>query len=144
MVLSLDYGTKQIGLALGDKSQKLALPYGQIENKGLKFVLEEVKNICQKERISKIVIGLPISLSGKKEKSAEKVFEFIEELKQVVKIPIVTEDERLSTKMAQKLLRGSGMKKVDHSIAAMLILQSYLDKSKGQNLNVKLMSNAQC
>ena len=127
MILSIDYGTKKIGFALGNLQQKLSLPYGQIENRGSKFVLNKIRKICQIEEVSKIVVGLPVSLNGRKEKSAEKVREFIKELKKVVKISIVTEDERLTTKQAQKLLKDS--KKDDHSIAAMLILQGYLDKN---------------
>ena len=127
-ILSIDYGSKQIGLALSEPQHKIALPYGQIENKSEKFVLEEIKKICQQEKISKIVVGLPISLSGQKEKSAKKVLEFIEKLEIALKISVTTEDERLTSKMAQRLLTEFKNKKADHSVAAMLILQGYLDK----------------
>ncbi len=119
-ILAIDYGTKNIGLALSDNEQKLAFAYKTISD----FL--ELKNICNQEKIEKIIIGLPINLSGAKTKSTEMVFKFVKKLKQELKnIPIETVDERLSTEQASKL-ENKNKKNIDE-LSAQILLQSYLD-----------------
>ncbi len=144
-VLALDYGTKQIGLALSNSQQKLAFPYGIVENRGFDFVFKEIEKICQKENVSVIIIGLPLGLSSQTTETTKKILKFIKKLKKAIKIKnpagqkisLTLEEERLSSKMAQKLLKGSKIKKPDHSLAAMLILENYLIKNLKQNLKQK-------
>lgn len=134
-ILGLDYGDRKIGLAKGDLNLKIALPLKILENKGQSFILEELKKIITQEDIKEIVVGVPLSLAGGnlrpvdiKNEQMRKVLDFIDWLKNNFNLPVVMEDERLSTKMANGLHRGLVKKTAEDAVAAMLILQTYLDK----------------
>lgn len=133
-ILGIDYGDKKVGLAISNDKERLALPLSIIQNQGNSNLVQEIKKVCADHNISKIVIGLPLTLASKEKdfqnKQTKKVLKFIGLLKRSVrKIEVVTEDERLSTKMANGLYQGKiKVKGQDDAVAAMLILQSYLDK----------------
>jgi len=133
-ILGLDYGEKHIGMASSDAIGILASAFATLENKGKDFVVSEIKKICKEKGISKIVIGLPISLTGKEGVQAKQVKEFADYLGKKIDVPIVFEDERLTSVMAEKFLKEKGTKIKDretkeHKLAAQIILQDYLDKS---------------
>lgn len=128
--LGIDYGDKRIGVAIGFLDNKISLPHKIIENKSDISVLGELKNIIREEEIGSIIVGIPYSLSSQKQESeqAKKTKDFINFLRtNLESVDIIEEDERLSTKMAEGLLRG-GMKGHKDDVAAALILQSYLDR----------------
>jgi putative Holliday junction resolvase len=127
--LGIDYGEKNIGLATGDDETRLASPFGILENKDQDFVLGGLKEICLEEEIGKIIIGLPLTMSGEIGPQAGAVNDFISFLKNNFDFPIETEDERLTSAMVDKLMEESGVKERD-AVAAMIILQSYLDRQK--------------
>ncbi|MEK7072454.1 MAG: Holliday junction resolvase RuvX, partial [Patescibacteria group bacterium] len=60
-LIGIDYGDSKVGLAIGDIESGVATPYGIIRNLGLNNVIGEIKKICDRERISKIIIGIPIN-----------------------------------------------------------------------------------
>ena len=134
MYLGVDWGAKKIGLAVGDDHTNVAVPWIIVKD------LAEVLQLIKKEAIDVIVVGEPKHLSGA---SDSKGFEeFLTELKKKTKLPVELIDERLSTRMANSLGYNKKMtvgqnKKVkqgDDAVAAMLILQSFLDKqSYGSN-----------
>ena len=125
--LGLDYGDSKVGLAIGDSAAGLALPYKILANRGVNGLLSEIKNICQQEKIEKIIVGVPFNTQAKTMTPAEKkVRNFIRALQAVVALPISEQSEIFSTKAARKLSPN----KRDDDLAAMLILQSYLDKDK--------------
>lgn len=127
-ILGIDYGDKKIGLAKSAGS--LAVPFMILENKGYDFVLKRIKEICENESIDAIVVGVPKSLGGGKEsKQHKKVLDFIQKLSSLNK-EIISEDERLSTKMAKEMSRDMKNRGDDDATSAMLILQSYLDRRK--------------
>ncbi len=125
-ILGIDYGEKRIGLALADFEIKIATPYKVLENKGVKFIVDELKKICAIEDVGEIVVGLPISLSGALGAEAKKVLKFVGFLKRKIKMPVKIEDERLTSKMISGLAKDQKVER--DAAAAMLILQSYLDK----------------
>lgn len=139
-ILAIDYGAKKIGLAKSDAEESMALPLDIIPHTSKADVLVNIKSICQENNIEKIVIGVPVSLSnGQKDfireinlenKQMKEVLEFIDWLGKNIDIPIEMEDERLSTKMASGLMKGEMKGQDDDAVAAMLILQNYLDKQK--------------
>lgn len=120
-ILAIDYGTKNIGLALSDDRAKLAFAYKTIND----FL--ELKEICNQEKIEKIIIGLPINLSGAKTKSTEMVFNFVKKLKKELNLPVEIVDERLSTVEASRLENKKAQNNIDE-LSAQILLQSYLDK----------------
>ncbi|MBI5022981.1 MAG: Holliday junction resolvase RuvX [Candidatus Magasanikbacteria bacterium] len=124
MLLGLDYGEKNIGLAVADENSKMALPYKVLINKGENFVLQELKKIIIEEKISKIIVGLPLSLSGAESKKTIEAREFSAFLAKNLDIPVEMKDERLSSRLADAMAPGA---KNSRDIgAAMIILESYL------------------
>lgn len=140
--LGLDYGTKRIGLAMADDEMRLASPLGIIENKSPSFVVEELEKIIKDEEVKKIIVGLPISLEGEKKKGEllREILDFVACLKNKLGVIVETEDERFSSEQAKSLMMGLGRKRADKdTVAAMIILQSYLDReSRKQKAEIKL------
>ena len=138
-VLALDIGTVRIGVAASDIMEIIASAYEVYRRKNLKLDVEHIAKVVTDLSVGEIVIGLPLKMDGSEGQSVQMAREFGEELKKVVNVPIQYQDERLSTVSAERILIESGMRrekrkdKID-SIAATIILQTYLDKKK--NLNI--------
>lgn len=123
-ILGIDYGAKRIGLAIVEEGTKVVLPFGVIENKNLNFVLAELKKIVQEEKVTKLVIGLPVSLSGQEGPKARETRKFIDFLAKNLAVPTVAIDERLTSRLADTLAQGTkGSRDIG---AAMVILEDYL------------------
>lgn len=138
-ILGIDYGAKKIGLAVSDEQNRLALPLEILIDLSQAAILDKIKEICQKHSIDQIVVGVPISFSAQKKETLlrevdlqnqqmKDVLAFVDWLKKNVDLLIEVEDERLSTKMANGLRKDLVKKGPDDAVAAMLILQSYLDR----------------
>ena len=119
--LGIDWGEKRIGLSLGNASTKMATPYGVVNSR------KELLEIIKTEEIDEIVLGVPISLSGNKY-LGEEFEKFHIFLKEKTGLKIQTVDERLSSKAADSLPGTKKTKASRDAIAAMLILQTYLDR----------------
>lgn len=126
-ILALDYGEKRIGVAKGSDETKLAIPSCIIENKDNDFVISKIIEIINSDDIDLLLIGLPIGLSGNNTKQTEVINKFIILLEKNISIPIVTIDERLTSKNADSLFNDNKKRRID-DIAAMIMLQNYLDK----------------
>jgi putative Holliday junction resolvase len=124
--LGIDWGKSKIGLATGSDETRIASPFKLVKYQDIEELLTELKEIIKTEQIDTIIIGKPVKLTGKK-KLAQDFLQFVENLKQL-KVPIKLEHERLSTKAAQQLIKGKKKQLPDDVIAAMLILQAYLDR----------------
>lgn len=133
-VLCVDHGQVRVGLALSDELCIIARPFGMIEARR-RDVIAEICAAAAANQVSEIVVGMPLTLSGKASESTVRVEAFVEALRRRTALPVVTWDERFSTKQSEQFLIQSGMRrhkrkrKVD-SVAAALILQSYLDAQK--------------
>ena len=130
--LGLDFGEKTIGIALSDLSNILAQPFCLLERKGTKTDLQEISKIIQENKITGVIIGLPLNMDGSQSAMAKKVLNFSKKLEQKLSIPIHTWDERLSTQAAERALLEGDLsrkkrKKVIDKVAAALILQGWLD-----------------
>jgi putative holliday junction resolvase len=119
--LGVDWGEKRIGLAMGDSETKLAMPFKTVGD------FEELAQVIGEEMIDTIVLGKPIKMRGEQEGIAPAFSDFAEELQE--KFPeIIIEmiDERLSSKAADAL-PGGDLKASRDEVAAMILLQEYLD-----------------
>ena len=123
-LLGLDYGDSKVGLSIGDTDSCVASPFKILKNVGWNNLFQNLKIICQQEKVEKIIIGLPIN--KKLPDQAKRVSNFIAELKEQLNIEVETQDEQFTTAQAQKMLGNN--KKREDDVAAMLILQAYLDK----------------
>lgn len=128
--LGIDYGTKRVGVAVSDESGTLAFPYAILENG--KSLVDEVGAICEKEKITTIVVGESMNYKGEPNIVMEKINQFVNKIREVISIPVLHEREFLSTQQARFFQPDK--ERVDDSAAA-IILQSYLDKK-----NVKPLS----
>lgn len=122
--LGLDWGSRRIGLAMADSETKMALPYGVAGS------LEEIKEVAAKEEIDFLIVGQPLKMRGADLRLSREFLRFFEKLKKEIKLPIKAVDERLSSKAADALAGGEKNKAPRDAVAAMLILQTYLDREK--------------
>ena len=132
--LAIDYGSKRVGLAISDPTKKIAKAYKTITNDSLDALLYCIKNEIKKNSVEKIILGLPIGMNGKNTSQTELVLKFNDMLKNFLSIPIVLEDERLTSLHAKKSLVFQGFNTTSNkenidSTAAALLLQNYLNKS---------------
>ncbi len=130
--MSLDVGTRRIGVATSDLLGVAAHPHPYILRKSTEFALEEIKRFIFEEQIEILLVGLPKNMDGSLGPSAQSVIDFVDLLKKIIEIPVQYWDERLSTVSAEKLMieadlsRKKRKQKID-SMAAQIILQNYLD-----------------
>lgn len=128
-VLGLDLGRRRIGLALGDTESRIAIGLPTIYND--RQAVENLRAIIEGERVGRLIVGLPKTMSGTTGKQAAYTREWAEKIARLLGVMVAYEDERLSSKMARDgLLAVKGkLKKEDiDQAAAVLILQSYLDR----------------
>ena len=131
-ILGIDYGERRVGLAVSDPLEIIAKPLRVIDRKNTSNIFSEILIIVKQRNVSKIVVGLPLTLKGKYSEQTKVVHNFIDQLKQVVNIPVVHIDERLSSLAAIRSLNELGIKtghqkgRIDETAAA-IILQEYLD-----------------
>ena len=137
--LGLDLGTRTLGTSLSDLTGTIASSHGTIrfEEEEYDTLLPKIKEIVDEYKVSKIVLGLPKNMNNSLGFRAEATINFKDKLVKYLNMEVILQDERLSTIEATKYLLESDMsrkkkkKKVD-SIAANIILQTYLDEMKGK------------
>ncbi|MBU1178858.1 Holliday junction resolvase RuvX [Patescibacteria group bacterium] len=143
-ILGIDYGTKKIGLALSDESGRFAFPHSTIYVKTTKpSFVAKIKEVCEENKVGKIILGRPMGYKGDAREILKKIEKFKIILENKIGLPIVYENEVLTTRQAKRPIevgrpRGhlsknvrsstSNIKKIDASAAA-LILQSFLEKN---------------
>ncbi len=134
-IIGLDIGEVRIGVAVSDPLGITAQGAGVIIRKNIKDDINEIKKYVDKYKADSIIVGLPLNMNGTRGKAAQKVSEFVEVLNSTLNIHVATYDERLSTKESEKFLISSDVsrkvrKTVIDTMAAQLILRSYLDRLK--------------
>ncbi len=134
-IMGLDVGDKTIGVAVSDLMGITAQGVKTVRRVGKKKDIEELKAIIKERQVNKIVSGLPKNMNGTLGPQGEKVIKFCELLEQETGITIEYWDERLSTVAAERSLieadvRREKRKKVIDMLAAVIILQGYLDSKR--------------
>lgn len=131
-ILAIDYGDKRMGLAWCQTELGVVLPYGKIKNEkpaspagGSKIINHELINLLKKEKIDKVVVGLPLGLDGKENDNTKKVRKFVADLKKEIILPVELVDERFSSREADRSESGGASR---DEKAAMIILENYLAK----------------
>ncbi len=136
-IMSLDVGSKKIGVALSCHNLSISLPHCVIIRQNFRQIESEISKIIQTNHICLMVVGLPLQMDGAESQECYNIRKFIEKLHQTIKIPHFFQDERLSTKMANQFLTISEISRkksslIDDQIAASLILESFLNKLHGK------------
>ncbi|HCX89222.1 MAG: Holliday junction resolvase RuvX [Deltaproteobacteria bacterium CG12_big_fil_rev_8_21_14_0_65_43_10] len=135
-IIGLDVGSKTIGVAVSDEMGWTAQGITTIIRKSLDSDLEELRKLMDQYNPLEIAVGLPKNMDGTIGKQAEGVLALVETMKKSLNIPVVTWDERLSTVAANRSLLEADLsrkkrKKVINKMAAVFILQGYLDSRAG-------------
>ena len=131
--LGLDLGSRTLGMALSDKNGVIASNYKVIHHmEEYDKLLEEVKKVVEEEKVDIVVLGFPKNMNNTIGPKGELSLSFQKKLEELLSIPVVLQDERLTTKTATDLLIEGNVsrknrKKVVDSVAASIILQTYLD-----------------
>lgn len=137
-ILAIDYGERKMGFAIGNTDSRMVEPYGVIRFKSWQEANRKIVDIVELECVDKIVIGISEGPIAKKIKS------FADNLKGGLKIPVVFQDETLTSQEARSLaieasIRRKKRRKLEDAYSAALILQSYFEFHFG-NLKVDTSS----
>ncbi len=134
-VLALDVGERRIGVAVSDPTGTLATPYNVIHRRSKAQDFAAVARLVTELQAERVVVGLPLSLSGDVGPQARRVMRYAQALAQALPVPVEVYDERYSTVTADELLSEGGRKRrrtpIDAAAAA-VILQEYLADSQSQ------------
>lgn len=136
--LGFDLGTRTLGISISDRTGTIATVYKTIRFEDSKYetLIPMIKEIIEEEKICKIVLGLPKNMNNTIGERGETTIEFKKLVEENLNIEVILQDERLSTVEATNYMLQADMsrkkrkQKID-SLAANIILQTYLDKMKG-------------
>lgn len=132
--LGIDFGTVRIGVAISDSEGKIAMPLCQFRNEGDEKAAQRLSQLAAQYGARAIVVGLPLNMDGSRGRQAQRVAAFAQKLKNCSAIPVVMQDERLSTTAALDALdgafRGAGRTERLDAVAAQMILQRWLDSRR--------------
>lgn len=124
--LGIDYSKKKVGLALGESDSCIAVPLEVIP--GGDDVLERIVKLAQEEKIDAFVLGIPVPVHEEQPLvQLERVKSFSERLKRESGLPVHEIDEVMTTREAKRVQSEYGSKVGEDALAAMMILQEYLD-----------------
>lgn len=127
----MDWGERRIGLAVSDPSGVIASPLPTLMVRGREEALAGVAKAAQEQEAERIVVGLPLLMSGQRGSAAEAALAFAASLGERTGLPVETYDERLTSAQSRRRLQETGVKtgrakaKVDQG-AAVVLLESYL------------------
>lgn|SRR5487761_1109769 len=139
-VLGLDHGQRRIGVAISDELGLTAQPLMTLVHTSQRNDLRSLGRLVRRYQCSAIVIGWPLHMSGDRSPRAIAAEEFAEAMRAAFHVPVHLWDERLSTAEANRHLDASARggrdrKAVIDQVAAMLILQSWLDSVRNEQVN---------
>jgi putative Holliday junction resolvase len=123
-VLALDYGSARCGCAVSDPTGTLATPIDHIERPGTRKGLVRVADLAREREVARIVVGLPLGLSGRDTDQTRETREWADRLRERVKpIPVEMYDERFTTSIAS---RSGDTRTSEDSRAAAVLLTDWL------------------
>jgi putative Holliday junction resolvase len=139
--LGVDLGTKRIGLATSDASATIATPLQVLNRSGSRLQDHQaIAAIVQEYEIDCVVVGMPLSMSGDVGAAAQAATVEVAQMTNVVGVPVLTYDERLTTVSAHQILQENNVNAKDRKlvvdkVAAAVMLQSWLDAQKQNAIN---------
>lgn len=133
-LLAFDFGSRWIGVAVGDTETRIANPLGMFQATSGERRVAEIDALVREWRPGRLIVGLPLAMDGTEHDMTRRARRFARQLEARFRLPVVLADERLSSASARETLREDGRggrehKHETHALAASVILQSYLDES---------------
>lgn len=107
-VLGVDLGARRIGLAVSDAEERIAFPAGVLESAGRRRDLEALRAVVAERGVTRVVVGLPVHMSGRVGPEAEAARRFARELAAEAGVPVETLDERWTSLEAERALQATG------------------------------------
>lgn len=132
-VLAVDIGARRVGLAVSDPTGTIAQPFRTLPRRSTREVLDAIAEVVACLGVSQIVVGLPRNLDGTEGRMARVARRFGASLAHRTRVPVEFWDERLTTRAAERVLRGCSparRRELQDGVAAALILESYLRRPK--------------
>ena len=136
-ILGFDLGTRTLGISISDETEIISSVYDTLrfEENDYDSIIPKIKEIVNKENVSKIVLGLPKNMNNSLGDRALTTLEFKKKLEENMNVEVIMQDERLTTVEATNYMlktdisRKKRKKKID-TLSANIILQTYLDKKR--------------
>jgi putative Holliday junction resolvase len=131
-ILALDFGTRRIGAALSDPERRMAFPLEQYDRRTPQRDAAHYRELVREERVSRIVIGLPLHTRGAESELSAQARAFGQWLGEITATPVVFFDERYTSVLADELLSHRKLSRAQRAarrdaMAALVLLQAYLD-----------------
>jgi putative Holliday junction resolvase len=131
MILGIDFGSRRVGVAVADEAMRFARPLEVVDAQTTDPVARIVQLVDEMEA-SLVVVGRPLSLSGRSGPAVEAQSAFTAALRQKLEVAVIEHDERLTTVVAEQGMRAAGAGRVARrerrdAVAAQMLLQGYLD-----------------
>jgi putative Holliday junction resolvase len=132
-ILAIDFGFRRFGLAVSDAVGLTAQGLPTLERTRIQSDLEHLRHLIAEYSVARIIVGHPLSKSGRENSMTRQVAGFAEKLRKHLAIEVLLWDERLTSSEANRFLRDSGLslekrRKAVDRMAATLLLQGYLDR----------------
>ncbi len=132
-VLAVDYGSRRIGLAVGNTLTRVATPLGQIAAGNHENVLAQIMKRVGEFEIGHIVVGYPLHADGSRSRTCGQVDRFVGFLRKRIDLPVTLVDEKLSSVAAEEMsqeIRNNYRKRkaILDGLAAQVILESFFEK----------------
>ena len=134
-IMGLDVGDRNIGVAVSDALQQTAQARTTLRRTTWEADVRLIRQIVEENEVDQIVVGKPLHMSGHESPQSRKTAQFATKLSKTLGLPVILWDERLTSFAAEQHLEEAGLnwrdrKKHIDKVAAMLILQDYLDRRK--------------
>ena len=135
--MAIDYGAKAIGVALSDELRLTVRPLTTIcrHRQSRNQIIAQIKTLLEEYEAAELIVGLPLKMDGTIGDAAERVNVFIVELRKAISLPVIAQDERLTSHEADEMMRERGFdlrqrKEKSDEYAATIILRDYLESHR--------------
>jgi putative Holliday junction resolvase len=140
-IMCLDVGEKRIGVAVSDPLGLTAQGLEVMHRNGIKKDLQQIRSYVDDYEVDELVLGLPLNMDGTKGEKAQEILRLLAYLEKRLPVPVKAWDERLTTVAAERVLLDGDItrakrKKVIDKLAAVLILESYLQYKDRQDRDI--------
>jgi len=134
-VLAIDLGTKNIGTAISDGLGMTVRPVETIRGASTRAAIERLKSLVDDLEAENVVVGVPLRMDGTIGDAARRALKFIDRLRESLSVPVIAQDERLTSYEAEQTMIERGLKSKERrarsdEFAAMIILRDYLSSLK--------------